>query len=469
MPNAREVVRAMSYALQHRGQESAGIAVSDGDRLDCRTGMGLVKQALNDPVLSTMICGHAAIAHNRYSTQGTSNIHNAQPMWFGSGRFGQLAVAHNGNLVNASSLLAEMERNGDYYTMSPSNSDTALLLHLIGRSRASTLDAALKESLNRVEGAYSLLLLTPTRLIAVRDPLGIRPLVLGRLNDGWVVASETCAFEWLGAKYLREVAPGEMVSIDDTGCHSDPNFLPPSPQLARCIFEYIYLGGPGSILYGRAISKVRMASGQRLAHHVAHLIGDSTSKPSVVIGVPESGVDGAIGFSEATGIPFRRGLVRDRYSGKRTFIDPVQEVRVKDVARKFIADSGVLEGRRVFMVDDSIVRGNTTAFTVQLIRQAGAAEVHVLIASPPLKRPCFYGVNIATQEELVAAHRTVEQTRELINADSLTYLTTGDLIRAADGKASSYCTACFTGIYPIGFPEGDPRIELVRELTLSQA
>ena len=422
------------YALQHRGQESAGIATSDGGRLHVRTGMGLVAQVFEEEDIRNLP-GRIAIGHTRYSTTGSSKLINAQPIII-DGPHGQIALAHNGNIVNAAQLRAQLEEQGERFTTS---TDSEVIAHLVANAPGRTWDARLQWSLPRVSGAYSLVILTPEALISVRDPMGNRPLCIGRLGSDWVVASETCALDHIGAEYLREVQPAEAVLIDSSGLRSIQ--VSSARKDAFCIFEYIYFARPDSIIRDRRVYPIRMRMGAELARE--HPIdGD------VVIGVPDSATAAAIGYSQASGIPYAEGLIKNRYVN-RTFIRPDQSSRDAAVQMKLNAVSELLEGKRVVVVDDSIVRGTTTPTVVALLRRAGAKEIHVRICAPPIQHPCYFGVDMATRSELIAARMNVEQIRQHIGADSLGYLSVDGLIRAMDMPRDSFCTACFTGNYPI--------------------
>lgn len=422
------------YALQHRGQESAGIATAHEGHLRVKKGMGLVSEALNGA--GPHLPGDRAVGHVRYSTTGSSSIVNAQPLVF-SFRHGEMALAHNGNLVNAARLRRDMEERGSIYQ---TTSDTEVIAHLMARSGKRTLEESLIAALHQVRGAYALVLLTPDCLVAARDPLGIRPLSLGRLGDAHVVASETCALDAVGASRLRDVEPGEIVLIDRDGLRS----LRFADEEARglCIFEFIYLARPDSDLMGANVHLVRKELGRLLARE------HPAAGADLVIGVPDSSISAASGFAEEAGIPYEIGLIKNRYVG-RTFIQPTQEGRASGVRVKFNPVRQVLKGKSVVLVDDSIVRGTTLRRLVALVREAGARAVHVRIASPPYTDPCYYGIDTSTKEELIAASRTVEEVRRHIGADSLAYLSLDRLARAIGGRVEDFCAACFTGRYPV--------------------
>lgn len=435
------------YALQHRGQESAGIATSDGSGLHVRTGMGLVSQVFEEDDLG-YLPGYIAIGHTRYSTTGSSRICNAQPIHV-RGPGGELALAHNGNLVNADLIRLEMEADGHDFTTGTDSEVIARMLvqspdtEVVGYGQPadrSPLVSRLRDVMRRISGAYSLVILTPTSLIAARDPMGNRPLCIGRIGEGWVVASETCALDHLGATYVREVEPGEIVVVDQDGLRSIPGDES-ARRDAFCIFEYIYFARPDSLIRDRRVYPIRLAMGRELAreHPVA---GD------VVIGVPDSATAAAIGYARESGIPYAEGLMKNRYVG-RTFIQPDQRIREAGVALKFNPLREVLEGQRVIVVDDSIVRGTTTPRVVKLLRDAGAREVHMRICAPPIQHPCYFGVDMASTNELIAAQKSVPEIRDHIGADSLGYLSLDGLVRATDMPAASFCLACFTGDYPI--------------------
>ena len=425
------------YALQHRGQESAGIATADGHGIHLRTGMGLVAQAFDEEDLG-YLPGGIAIGHTRYSTTGSNRLRNAQPIQV-DGPNGPLALGHNGNIVNAGTVRADLEEQGHQFV-------TATDSEVIARTLASAPGAGWGERFaylaRRLRGAYSLVLLTPTSLMAIRDPVGVRPLCLGRLNGGWVVASETCALDHLGATFLREVEPGEAVVIDDQGLHSYRAME--SPRDAFCIFEYIYFARPDSVMHGKLLYPVRMAMGAELARE--HAV-----EADVVIGVPDSATAAAIGYAQESGIPFVEGLVKNRYVG-RTFIMPDQRIRDMGVHLKFNPLRQLLEGRRVVVVDDSIVRGTTTPRVVEMLRRAGAREIHMRITAPPITHPCFFGVDMASRWELIAGQKTVDEIQRHIGADSLGYLSQEGLVKAVGEPRASFCMACFGGEYPMSVP-----------------
>ena len=428
------------YALQHRGQESAGIAAADGERLRVTRAMGQVADAFNEQTLEKLP-GHIAIGHTRYSTAGESNIENAQPFLIECAH-GQIAVGHNGNLVNARELRDELVRCGSIFQTS---SDTEVVLHLYARSRAASVEDALVESIAQIRGAYSLVLLTKNRLIAARDPHGFRPLAVGRLGDAWIVCSETCALDLIGATYEREVEPGEVLIISDGGLRSIKPF-PPQP-LAHCVFEHVYFARPDSYVFGRSVNEVRTELGRILAR-------ETPAVADVVVPIPDSGVCAAIGYAEEAGLPMKMGLIRNHYIG-RTFIQPQQSIRHFSVRVKLNPVRSILEGKRVVLLDDSIVRGTTSRKIVKMVKAAGAREVHLRISCPPTVSPCFYGVDTPSRTELIAASHSIDEIRRYVEADSLAYLSLEGLRKAVGDQQGSYCTSCYTGIYPVAFPRDE--------------
>lgn len=443
-PEAANLAYLGLCALQHRGQEAAGIVSSDGQVLVSHRGLGLVTDIFPEPIIRRLR-GHAAIGHNRYSTTGGSqNLKNAQPLVVEYGR-GGLALAHNGNLVNAERLRAELEERGSIFQ---STVDTEVIIHLIASSNAETLEDRVVDALHEVRGAYSLVFLAPDKLIAVRDPHGFRPLVLGRVKGAWVVASETCALDLVDAEYEREIEPGEMVVMTESGIVSYHPFTKVTG--AACIFEHIYFARPDSTIFGRSVYQSRKELGRALAR-------ESGVPADVVIPVPDSGVPAAIGYAESAGIPFEMGLIRNHYVG-RTFIEPRDAIRHFGVKVKLNAQRNVLEGKRVVVVDDSIVRGTTSRKIVKMIRDAGATEVHMRISSPPTTNPCYYGIDTPTRAELIASSHDVDEIRRYITADSLAYLSTEGMYGFLGGPQQGYCDACFTGRYPVPFEDtGTPR------------
>jgi amidophosphoribosyltransferase len=431
------------YALQHRGQEGSGIVSTDGERFHVERGMGLVADIYTKSVIRRLQ-GNVAIGHNRYSTAGGSDFKNVQPLTVNFA-FGNLALAHNGNLINATMLRHELEAYGAIFQ---SSTDSEVMIHLIAHSRAETLLARIVDALSQVRGAFSVVLLTEKGIVAARDPYGFRPLCLGRLRDSWLVASETCAFDLIGAEAVREIAPGELVVLDGKGVTSYRPFAKASP--AMCIFEYVYFARPDSKIFGaNAVYVTRKALGRALA-------AEARADADLVIPVPDSGVPAALGYSEGSGIPFENGLIRNHYIG-RTFIEPEQSIRHFGVKIKLNAVPEVLAGKRVVVVDDSIVRGTTSRKIVKMIRQAGAKEVHMRISSPPILSPCFYGIDTPTKKELIGSSHTIQEIRKYITADSLAYLSLDGMLKAAPGSPHQYCNACFTERYPIPFTRAEER------------
>ncbi len=425
------------YALQHRGQESAGIATSTGRSLHVRTGMGLVSQVFTEDDLS-YLPGSLAIGHTRYSTTGASRPDNAQPIQV-EGPNGPLAMAHNGNIVNAQVLRDDLAEQGVVFR---TGTDTEVVAHLLARAPGQTWEERFGYLMRRVQGAYSLVVLTKDAVMACRDPMGNRPLSLGKFNGGWVVASETCAFDHLGARFLREVEPGELVILDREGVRSAK--VGDGRPEAFCIFEYIYFARPDSVIKNKLIYPVRMNLGRQLAR-------EHPADADVVMGVPDSATAAAIGYAQESGIPFVEGLVKNRYVG-RTFIQPDQRIREIGVHLKFNPLREVLDGKRIVLVDDSIVRGTTTPRVIQMLRRAGAREVHMRITAPPITHPCFFGIDMGTRWELIAAQKPVEEIRRHIGADSLGYLSVEGLLAAVGLPRDAFCLACFTGEYPMPVP-----------------
>ena len=437
-PEAANLTYLGLYALQHRGQESAGIASSDGRALHCEKSMGHVADIFTPEVLGRLP-GELAIGHTRYSTAGDTVLLNAQPFSVACNK-GRIAVAHNGNITNASELRAELEREGSIFQAS---SDTEVILHLVARSRERTLPGALREALLQLEGAFSLVFLAEDRIIVARDPHGFRPLAFGQmeLSGGrlaYVFASETCAFDLINAAYLSDVEPGEMVIVSKDGITRE-RYAPVRDQ-AHCVFEHVYFSRPDSIVFGRPVQESREQLGRLLARE--HPID-----ADIVVPVPDSGTAAALGYSSESGIPFRLGLIRNHYVG-RTFIEPSQAIRDFGVKLKLNPVRHLLEGRRVILVDDSLVRGTTSRKIVRMVRGAGAREVHMLISCPPTISPCFYGVDTPSLGELIAANNTVEEIRRFVEADSLGYLSMSGLREAVADTDHSYCYSCYTGNYP---------------------
>ena len=427
------------YALQHRGQESAGIVTSDGKTLHLERAMGLVADVFTETRLRRLN-GSLAIGHVRYSTTGSSQLKNAQPI-LASCRHGSLALAHNGNLVNAQVLKTELEAQGSIFN---SSTDSEVIVHLIARSKNGDLVESTAEALSPVAGAYSLVIMNETELLGVRDPHGFRPLSLGRLGNAWVLASESCAFDLIEAKFVRDLEPGEFLHVTPSGMRS---YYPlPAARSAQCIFEYIYFSRPDSLLFGQNVATVRKALGRQLAR-------EAPAEADLVIPVPDSGVPAALGFAQESGLPFDHGLIRNHYVG-RTFIEPKQNIRHFGVKIKLNPVREILEGKRVVVVDDSIVRGTTSRKIVSMVRSAGAREVHMRISSPPTVSPCYYGIDTPTRKELIASSHTVEETCRYIQADSLGYLSIAGLMQAV-GKDTGFCHACFSMQYPVAFPTED--------------
>ncbi|MBN1930751.1 MAG: amidophosphoribosyltransferase [Desulfobacterales bacterium] len=426
------------YALQHRGQESAGIAASNGKAITLYKDMGLVCTVFSNPDILSGLKGSSAIGHNRYSTTGLSGLINAQPILI-QFKGGQIAAAHNGNLVNALQLRKLMEEDGSIFQ---TTSDSEIVLHLIARSKKSSIEDMVIDALNRIEGAYCFIFLTPSKLIAVRDPYGFRPLCLGKDGNSHIVASESCALDIIDAQYIRSIDPGEVLIIDRNGIQSKQ--LPQKRRRAFCIFEYIYFSRPDSMIFGEKVDKTRRKLGKKLAE-------ESPCEADIVIAVPDSANTAALGYAQASGIRFEIGLIRNHYIG-RTFIDPDQNERDLDVKIKFNPVTGVLRGKRIVVVEDSIVRGTTLKKLVRLLRTAGAAEIHVRVSSPPVKFPCFYGIDISSRGELIASSSDVESICKHIGADSLAYLSVEGMLDAVPER-KLHCTACFTGNYPTAVPE----------------
>lgn len=436
-PEAGNLAHLGLHALQHRGQESAGIATSDGKEIFCYKSMGHVAEIFTASVLNGLP-GHAAIGHTRYSTAGDTAILNAQPFSVQCNK-GRIAVAHNGNLTNAAELRRELEDHGSIFQ---ATSDTEVILHLVARSLQKTLPAALREALLMIEGAFSLVFLAQDCAIVARDPHGFRPLAIGRMElssgPAYVFASETCAFDLIDAEYIGDVEPGEMVIVDAKGMHREFYTVP--QQRAQCVFEHVYFSRPDSIVFGRSVQHSREMMGRLLSQQMP-------VDADVVVPIPDSGVAAALGYSHASGIPFRHGLIRNHYVG-RTFIEPSQAIRDFGVRLKLNPVREILKGKSVVLVDDSLVRGTTSQKIVRMVRNAGAREVHVRISCPPTLSPCFYGVDTPTKRELIAANNTVEEIRAFIGADTLDYLSLQNLGKAVVDDDRRFCYACYTGHYP---------------------
>jgi len=436
------------YAQQHRGQESAGIVSTDGHSFNSHRGMGLVADIFKKQDIA-MLTGKSSIGHVRYSTSGESGLRNCQPFSFEYSH-GGIAMCHNGNIVNASELRKELEKDGSIFQ---STSDTEVLIHLVAKSKAPATRERLAEALNRLEGGFSLLVLTESSLFGVRDRNGIRPLVLGELDGSYVLASETCAFDLIGATYVRDVEPGEMVLIDKHGIQSLRPLDNSSPKF--CVFEYVYFARPDSNLEGVNVYNARYQIGVELAK-------ESPTEADIVIPVPDSGVPPAMGYAEASGIPFQMGLIRNHYVG-RTFIEPQQAIRNFGVKLKLNPNRKLIEGKRVVLVDDSIVRGTTSRKIVEMVRAAGAAEVHMRISSPPTKHSCFYGIDTPNEDELLANKMDLDEMCEAINADSLAFVTPDGMYRAVGRPREVHCDACFSGDYPVSIDgPRSPQLSLLR-------
>src|SRR6202521_3501783 len=440
-PEAEKLAYLGLHALQHRGQESAGIVTSNGLTLRAHRAMGLVADIFTEEVLS-QVHGTLAIGHTRYSTAGDSALFNAQPIMVQSNK-GMIALAHNGNLVNAQEIRHRLETQGSIFQ---TNSDTEVIVHLIALSKEQTLPEAMADALRRVEGAFSLVMISPDRIFAARDPRGFRPLAMGRIpalegqrRDTIVFASETCAFDLIGATFERDVKPGELVIVGPEGITS--RTYAPALAQSSCIFEHVYFSRPDSLVFGRAVQESREELGRQLAR-------EAPTEADIVVPVPDSGVTAAMGYAAESGIPFRFGLIRNHYIG-RTFIEPRQSVRDFGVKLKINPVRSLLEGKRVVLIDDSIVRGTTSRKIVRMVRSAGAKEVHMRISCPPTISPCFYGVDTPSKNQLIAANKSIDEIRQYIRADSLAYLSLEGLKKACgEGDKIAYCSACYTGKYP---------------------
>jgi amidophosphoribosyltransferase len=422
------------FALQHRGQESSGIATTGGDGIWLHTGMGLVSHVFDEAALSRLP-GTIAIGHNRYSTAGSSRLANAQPIVV-EGALGKIALAHNGNIVNAVPLQQELAEKGYRFTTS---TDSEVIAYLILDSPGNDWVEKISHAMQRLQGAYSLVILTNDKLIGVRDPMGVRPLSLGKLNGGWVLASESCALDHIGTGLLREVEPGEIVVVDASGARGYQGVVP--NRNALCVFEYIYFARPDSTIGGRLLYRAREAMGRRLAQ-------EYPVEADLVIGVPDSATVAAHAYSKESGIPYAEGLLKNRYVG-RTFIQPDQRIRELGVGLKFNPLREIMNGKRLVVVDDSIVRGTTTPHVISLLRKAGVKEIHMRVCAPPICYPCFFGVDMATRWELIAARKSIPEIRDFIGADSLGYLSLDGLVWAVDLPKENLCLACLTGDYPI--------------------
>lgn len=449
-PDAANLTYLGLYALQHRGQESAGIASSDGKRVSLSRAMGYVADCFDEQKLNEL-SGSLAIGHVRYSTAGESNLVNAQPILIDCSH-GEISLCHNGNIVNATELRQQLVREGSIFQTS---SDTEVILHLYARSQAVTAEDAIIESVSQIRGAFSIVMLTKEKLIAVRDPHGFRPLAVGRLGDATIVCSETCALDLIGATYIRDVEPGEVLVISKSGMRSYKPFAEASP--AHCIFEHVYFARPDSYVFGQSVNEVRTELGRELAREAA-------VDADVVVPIPDSGVCAALGYAEESGVPFKMGLIRNHYVG-RTFINPQQAIRHFKVKVKLNPVKSILEGKRVLLIDDSIIRGTTSQKIVRMIRAAGASEVHMRISCPPTISPCYYGIDTPRRSELIASSNSVEDIREYLNADSLSYLSLEGMLSSVGMRARTYCTSCFTGKYPVEFPrDEDAYLQLALKL-----
>ena|SRR3990170_1879579 len=432
---ASELTYLGLYALQHRGQEASGIVSSDGNRLYQRKGMGQVNEVFASKEVLSSLRGEMAIGHNRYSTTGSSTVANIQPLQITYKGDKLLAVGHNGNLTNSTSLRKKLEKEGSIFQ---TTTDSEIILHLIARSKKEKIEDSLADALSQVSGAYSLVFITADSILAARDPYGWRPLALGKLKDAWVVASETCAFDMIGAKYLRDVQPGEILLINEKGLKSITPFK--KVKHAFCIFEFIYFARPDSMIFGENVDKVR----RRLGHQLAK---EQPADADIAIAVPDSSNTHTLGYSEQSGIKFEVGLIRNHYIG-RTFIQPEQKIRDLDARIKYNPVKGVLKDKRIVIVDDSIVRGTTSRKLVWMLRNAGAKEVHFRVSSPPITSPCFYGIDMPTKKELIASAKSVEQIRRYLGVDSLGYLSIEGMLSMPALPKESFCVACFSGRYP---------------------
>ena len=424
------------FALQHRGQESAGIAAANGENVVVHADMGLVTQIFREPDFYPLV-GDMAIGHTRYSTSGSSELCNAQPLLV-DGQHGQLAVANNGNIINALQLRDQLQ--DEWNCTFTSTTDTEVIAQLLAHATGANWEDRVFQCMRQLEGAYSIVVQTKDTMIAARDPLGIRPLCLGKLNGGWVVASESCALDHIGAEYIRELDPGEVIIVDGNGLHS-ATWSGGTGRQALCVFELIYFARPDSLMAGQLVHSVRQELGAQLAR-------EHPVDADLVIGIPDSSTAAAVGYAQESGIPFSEGLVKNRYVG-RTFIEPEQRLRDLGVRQKFNTLVDVIQGKRLVVVDDSIVRGTTTPHVVNLLRKGGAKEVHMRVCAPPIKHPCFMGVDMASREELLAANNTLEDIRTIVGADTLGYLSVEGLLEVVGGTNGGFCDACFTGNYPV--------------------
>lgn len=440
-PNAAELTYYGLYALQHRGQESAGIVTCDGTEFRAHRGMGLVPQVFKGDVIRDLV-GHMAIGHTRYSTTGSSHMRNAQPLTVDCSR-GQIAIAHNGNLTNAAALREELEAQGSIFQTSV---DSEIILHLLAQPSTSATSSTLVQAMHKIEGAYSLVIMTENELIGARDPYGFRPLCIGKLGDGWVLASETTALDLIQAKFVREVEPGEIVILDQDGIKSVQTHKG-FKERAFCIFEYVYFARPDSIIMDRSVYRTRVEMGRELAR-------ESPIDADIVVPVPDSGNCAALGFSLESGIPYEMAYVRNHYVG-RSFLQPSQLIRDFNVRVKLNLINELVEGKRVVIVDDSIVRGTTCKTRVNNLKEAGAKEVHVRVSCPPHRNPCFYGIDFPDRSKLMAVSHSMEEILKYLDADSLAYLSQDGMVKATGLPASAFCMACYDGNYPVGY---DPAV-----------
>lgn len=450
-PDAADLCYQGLFAQQHRGQESAGIAVTDGVEINGHTGMGLVSQVFPPRMLKEELIGRAGIGHVRYSTTGSSKLCNAQPL-LRQYSMGPVAVAHNGNLINAQLLRTEYEKHGHIFQ---STTDTEIIVHLLAKPTHLEKTDPLPHVLKHLQGAFSLLFLFPDRIEACRDPWGVRPLAVGKTAEGqWCIASETCAFDAIGATYVRDVAPGEIIRIDDTGLHSR-QFLAPVPELAQCVFEHVYFSNPASKIFGQTVHMVRQAMGRQLAR-------EAPVSADYVMPMPDSGRSAALGFAKESQIEFNEGIVPNRFVG-RTFILPNQGQRDRAVSMKLNIIPDVVKDRSVVIVEDSVVRGTTTRSKMRALRHAGAKEIHLRVSCPPIRHPCFYGIDFPTSNELIAHERTVDQIRDFLEVDSLAYLSLEGMLACMKLESTQYCTACWSGKYKIPIDNPQSKFSFERE------
>ena len=451
-PDASALCYQGLFAQQHRGQESAGIAVVDElGQINGHTGMGLVSQVFNPRMLREELAGRAGIGHVRYSTTGSSKLCNAQPL-LRQYSMGPVAVAHNGNLINAALLRQEYERHGHIFQ---STTDTEIIVHLLAKPTHLSRTDPLPHVLKHLQGAFSLLFLFPDRMEACRDPWGVRPLAIGKTPEGqWCFASETCAFDAMGATYVRDVEPGELVRVDDSGLTSR-KYDHEAQEKAHCVFEHVYFANPASKIFGQTVHTVREQMGRQLAR-------EAPAKADYVMPMPDSGRSAALGFAKESGIPFEEGIVPNRFVG-RTFILPNQLQRDRAVAMKLNIIPDVVADKRIILVEDSVVRGTTTRSKMRALRHAGAKEIHLRVSCPPIRHPCFYGIDFPTSEELIAHNRTVDQVREFLEVDSLAYLSLEGMLACEKGDRSNYCTACWSGKYKIPIDQPQSKFSFERE------